>query len=126
MIIALPTLNGEMCEHFGHCSHFAFIQVDTEKSQLSYARFESPPKHKPGSLPRWLNEKKVNVVIAGGMGQRAINMFNEFDIQVVTGIASGKPGDIVAAFLEKKLESVKNLCDHDSHSHDGNHCGQHH
>jgi len=72
--IAIPLENGILCSHFGHCQQFAII--DTENKSISGETLVTPPPHEPGLLPGWLAEKGVTDVIAGGMGQRAIDLFN--------------------------------------------------
>ena len=34
MKIAIPTLEGKLCAHFGHCESFTFVEVDTEKKEI--------------------------------------------------------------------------------------------
>ena len=56
---------------------FTIYDIDPEKKEvLSESTAEAPP-HEPGLLPRWLGEKGVHVIIAGGMGTRAQELFNE-------------------------------------------------
>ena len=71
-----------------------------------------PPPHEPGVLPRWLHEQGVNVVVAGGMGQRAYQLFAQNDIKVIVGAPASDPDDIVAAYLAGTLETGENVCDH--------------
>ncbi|HPX79680.1 MAG TPA: NifB/NifX family molybdenum-iron cluster-binding protein [Bacteroidales bacterium] len=107
---AIPLENGNLCAHFGHCKEFALIDVEdqTIKSQT----FLTPPPHEPGLLPAWLAEKGVTHIIAGGMGQRAINLFKENNIQVCVGAESGTPEELVGNFLSNALKTGANLCDH--------------
>ena len=44
------------------------------------------PKHEPGAFPRWLHSLGVQVVIAGGIGQRALVLFAQQGINVVAGL----------------------------------------
>ncbi|NMB51362.1 MAG: ATPase, partial [Bacteroidales bacterium] len=78
--IAIPLEEGILCSHFGHCQQFAII--DAEGKEITFETLVTPPPHEPGLLPGWLAEKGVTDVIAGGMGQRAINLFNERKINV--------------------------------------------
>ena len=66
-----------------------------------------PPMHEPGVLPRWLHENNVNVIIAGGMGQRAIMLFNQAGIEVVTGASVADPEDLVSNYLQNNLQTGK-------------------
>ncbi len=85
MRIAIPIAEGRLAMHFGHCEQFAIIDVDTEAKTIIKTELETPPRHEPGVLPKWLAEKGANVIIGGGMGMRAQNLFAEQDIQVVVG-----------------------------------------
>lgn len=111
MRFAIPVADGKLCAHFGHCERFALIDVDESKSIVTMNGVDPPP-HQPGLLPPWLAEKGVRVVIAGGMGQRAKNLFNAHDILVLTGAPAGTPEKLVADYLAGKLVTGENVCDH--------------
>ncbi|HOF40031.1 MAG TPA: NifB/NifX family molybdenum-iron cluster-binding protein [Candidatus Hydrogenedentes bacterium] len=112
MKIAIPTTGGQLAAHFGHCDQFAIVEVDPEKKTIVGTTFLTPPPHEPGVLPRWLHEQGANVIIAGGMGQRAQMLFAEQNIQVLVGAASDTPEATVSAYLEGSLVTGGNLCDH--------------
>jgi predicted Fe-Mo cluster-binding NifX family protein len=111
MKIAIPVANGKLCAHFGHCETFALFEIDENKSVTSQENLVPPP-HEPGVLPRWLGEKNVDVIIAGGMGQRAQSLFAEQSINVVVGASAQEPENLIKAYLEQNLEVGQNLCDH--------------
>ena len=112
MKIAIPTVNGELCLHFGHCQQFAVLDVDPETKSITASEMLTPPPHEPGVLPAWLSEMGCNMIIAGGMGGRAIQLFQQNGIDVVIGASAEKPEDIVMAHLNGELQSGQNLCDH--------------
>jgi len=112
MKIAIPTVNGVLCPHFGHCQEFALVNVDDEKKTIEDVTMVSPPNHEPGVLPQWLAQQGANLVISGGMGQRAIALFNQANIKVISGAAPQKPEEVVNAFLNDTLQTDNNLCDH--------------
>ena len=109
---AVPTANGEMCLHFGHCDQFALIDVDVENCKIVDIQMKTPPPHEPGVLPRWLHEEGAHVILSGGMGERAQNLFTENSIEMVTGVSVGKPEDIVLAYVKGELVTGSNVCDH--------------
>lgn len=111
MKFAVPTYNGKLCAHFGHCEAFALIDTD-EKGGIINETYATPPPHEPGLLPRWLSEKGVNCVIAGGMGSRAQELFAQQGVKVVTGATGENPRDIVEQYLKGILETGVNTCDH--------------
>lgn len=112
MRIAIPLTEGTLSPHFGHCEEFALVDVDDQAKQVSNITRLQPPVHQPGVLPRWLAEQKANVIIAGGMGQRAQMLFSENGIKVVTGASSDTPAEIAKAYLNNTLETGENVCDH--------------
>ncbi|PID27721.1 MAG: ATPase [Candidatus Cloacimonadota bacterium] len=110
MLYAIPTANGQLCPHFGHCQQFAL--VETENNEIIKTTFVTPPPHEPGLLPVWLHDKGVNFIIAGGMGQRAQQIFAQNSIQVICGAPADKPENLVKAHLRQTLVSGPNTCDH--------------
>ena len=110
MRIAIPLVQGQLSLHFGHCEQFAII--DIENSKIIGRNDETPPAHEPGVLPKWLHKKGVNVIIAGGMGQRAQQLFTQNEINVVIGAQAGSPEELVSAYLQDTLETGNNICDH--------------
>ena len=112
MRVAVPVANGKLNLHFGHCETLALLDVNQENNAIVSRLDVTPPPHEPGLLPRWLAEKNVNVVIAGGMGQRAQSLFAENDIEVVTGAPAETPEALVLSFLNGTLLTGANACDH--------------
>ena len=112
MRIAIPLARGKLSLHFGHCDQFAIFDIDDNINKVINRKDATPPAHAPGVLPQWLHENNVSVIIAGGMGQRAQQLFTQNDIKVVTGASTQSPEELVAAYLENKLETGDNICDH--------------
>lgn len=112
MKIAVPCANNQLCAHFGHCEAFAVMDVDQQTKEIAKKEMLTPPPHEPGVLPVWLHELGVEVVIAGGMGQRAQNLFTQNGIRVVTGALGGTPEDLASAYVDGSLATGGNLCDH--------------
>jgi len=110
--IAVPVVDGRLCSHFGHCQQFAFYEVDRELGRIESSRRLDPPPHEPGLLPRWLSRERAQVVIAGGMGQRARDIFDQHGIQVIVGAPMQQPHEVVQAYLDGKLTLEHNPCDH--------------
>ena len=59
-------------------------------------------RHMPGDIPNFLRNKGVELVIAYGVGRRAMEFFENLGIKVITG-ASGRVGDVVEGYLRDKL-----------------------
>ncbi|HKL22839.1 MAG TPA: NifB/NifX family molybdenum-iron cluster-binding protein [Tichowtungia sp.] len=112
MKIAIPTANGKLAMHFGHCQTFEILTIDPETKTIASCEAMVPPPHEPGVLPKWLHEQSVNLIIAGGMGNRAQQLFTQNDIQVVVGAAAESPTDLAKAWMDGTLVSGANACDH--------------
>lgn len=105
--------------HFGHCHKFKLY--DVENNSIVKTESIDNPGHKPGFLPKFLNELGVNTIIAGGMGAKAVTLFNNNSIDVVTG-ANGVADEIVEQYISGKLESTNSVCHEHKHS---DSCGNH-
>ena len=112
MKIAIPTANNLLCMHFGHCEKFIIADVDPVKMEILNKEEVVPPPHEPGVLPKWLHEKGVNVIIAGGMGSRAQQFFQQYGIKVVVGAPPMDPQIIILSYLKGDLATGGNVCDH--------------
>ena len=110
MIIAIPVANETLCMHFGHCQTFRLFEVEDNK--IVKTEDKVPPMHEPGVLPKWLGELNVNMIIAGGMGTRAQQLFTQAGVKVLTGAPGDDPQKVVEAFLANTLETGDNVCDH--------------
>lgn len=112
MKIAIPMAQETLSRHFGHCEEFALVEVDEAQRKILGETRVVPPPHEPGVLPRWLHEQGANLIIAGGMGQRAQELFAQNGIRVVVGVEANNVEALVALYLSGGLQSGANLCDH--------------
>jgi len=110
MKFAIPLAEGKLTGHFGHCQEFAL--VDVEDNKIKNTEKMVPPPHEPGVLPRWLHELGTDVIIAGGMGARALELFAQNGIKVLTGAPSLTPEELVLQYLDSTLKTGFNMCDH--------------
>lgn len=120
MKIAVAAMGTEVAGHFGHCANF--ILFDVEEGQITKQESIPNPGHKPGFLPNFLADKGVEVIIAGGMGGGAVEIFNERKVEVVVG-AQGEAQVNVELYLKGELKSTGSICHNHEHSHE---CGEHH
>ena len=111
MKIAVASMGTTVAGHFGHCVNFNIYEV--ENNQIVSESSVQNPGHKPGFLPNFLNDMGVNVIISGGMGGGAVEIFNEKNIEVVTG-ASGDAKAAAQNFASGSLKSTGSVC----HEHD--------
>ncbi len=118
MKIAVASEKERITEHFGHCENFNIY--DVENNEIVKSESIPNPGHKPGFLPNFLNDIGVNIIISGGMGGGAINIFNEKGIEVITGVI-GDAKVAVEQHLQGNLKSTGSVChDHQHHDECGN------
>lgn len=117
---AIPMEGDVLSSHFGHCQAFAF--VDVENNSITKITVLDPPEHQPGTFPKWVAEKGATEVIAGGMGPQAVNLFNNYGVNVFVGAPIKNATDLVNDFMAGRLSLNANYCDHgDGHSHEHEH-----
>lgn len=117
MRIAIATNNGKVSGHFGHCEGFTVYSIEDNK--VHSEEFLKSPKHQPGVLPKFLANNNVNLIMAGGMGAKAQQIFNAEDIEVVVGVA-GDLTSVINEYLAGKIESTESICT--DHAHQGEGC----
>lgn len=110
MKLALPLSQNELSSHFGHCEAFAVFTI--EDGKIVKHETIDPPVHEPGSHPRFLHELGVSVVIAGGMGIKAQELFQQNSIEVIIGVCPLPLTELVQMYIDHKLEAGDNRCDH--------------
>ena len=112
MRVALPIVGGALSSHFGHCESFAFFDIEDESKKIIKQESIASPEHQPGLLPVWLAENGATVVIAGGMGPRAVDLLEQNGITVVLGAMESDPEKAVLSYLNGDLAIGDNVCDH--------------
>jgi predicted Fe-Mo cluster-binding NifX family protein len=107
--IAIASEGSRVSEHFGHCSTYSLYSV--ENGVIFHREVLESPGHQPGILPPFLASHNVTHVIAGGMGPRAVELFQQHGIQVILGIAG--PVDLVAQeFIAGRIVPGVSSCHH--------------
>ena len=119
MRIAVAAEAKRVSEHFGHCEGFMMYEADG--GNVDAGRFLPNPGHQPGVLPIFLKENGADVVIAGGMGERAQTLFAQQGIKVIVG-ASGSCDDAARLFAAGQMVSTESVCSKHEHAHE---CGGH-
>jgi len=99
-------LGSSVSAHFGRCPFFTVIEVEDGKTisveSVSNPHFNS---HTPGQVPAFVDSLMANVIISGGMGRRAVSLFQQFGIESVTG-ATGSVDRSVKLFLSGGLSGT--------------------
>jgi len=72
MKIAFSTDNGAVSAHFGRCPEFTIAEIDN--GIVKESKTVANPGHEPGRIPEFLHGMGVEVIVAGGMGRRAVSL----------------------------------------------------
>lgn len=112
--IAIPVEGGILCEHFGHCEYF--YVADVNNNEIVQEELITPPEHQPGLYPAWIASKGVSIVIAGGMGEKAKQLFRQHNINLYVGAIKKEPQELILDFIEGSLIVGANTCNHHEHS----------
>lgn len=113
MKIAVASEGNMVTNHFGHCEKFWLFT--TSDGEIAGSVSVKNPGHKPGFLPNYLHDQGVNVIISGGMGGGAIDIFNSRNIEVIVG-ASGEARANVINYMKGELKSTGSVCHQHVHS----------
>jgi Mrp family chromosome partitioning ATPase/predicted Fe-Mo cluster-binding NifX family protein len=113
-------LDGHVSAHFGRCPYYVLAEVNG--TEVIETRIQANPhfeSHRPGILPQYIHGLGADVILAGGMGPKAVDLFHSFGIEVATG-ALGKVGGALDSYLRGDLQGIV-PCAHDH----PDSCGKH-
>lgn len=113
MKIVVAAMGKTVAGHFGHCESFIFFE--TEEGRIISEKAVPNPGHRPGFLPNFLADNGANVIISGGMGGGAVEIFNERNVEVIVG-AEGDARAAAEAYIKGELVSTGSVCHHHEHS----------
>jgi predicted Fe-Mo cluster-binding NifX family protein len=107
MKIAISTDNNLVSAHFGRCPQFTI--VDIENNEVIKKEIIANPGHAPGNIPAFMNNLGTDVIVAGGMGIKAQDLFQNYNIKVVIGV-QGNVDDTIKKILDSTLIGGESLC----------------
>jgi predicted Fe-Mo cluster-binding NifX family protein len=111
-------LDSVVSPHFGRCPYYILVDVDgREVSRVSAVENPYYGQHQPGQVPGFINSQGANVMLAGGMGGRAIGFFQQYGIQPVTG-ASGTVRHALEQYLGGSLQGAAPCRESIAHGHE--------
>jgi predicted Fe-Mo cluster-binding NifX family protein len=114
MKVAISTEGAQVAPHFGRCPEYTLVEIEEGKA-VKKETIQNPA-HQPGFLPGYLANMGVNVVITGGMGHRAQELFAQHNIETIIGV-TGFIEQVIDNYLKGELVSGESFCDHDSPEH---------
>ena len=109
MKVAIAVDGTQVAAHFGRCE--GYILVDVSDGQIGPCERIDNPGHEPGKLPRMLHELDVECIVAGGMGPRAVGLFQQLGIEPIAGV-SGSADAAMALLAKGELEGGDSTCHH--------------
>lgn len=129
-LIAVPSnqpggLDAPLGAHFGHCEVYTLISVSNGEI-TNVDVIPNIPHQQGGCMApvRYLADKGVNKLIAGGMGMRPLMGFTEVGIEVYHGAQAPAVKDAVTSLIQGTLQqfSTKHTCGAKDPAHQ---CGGH-
>jgi predicted Fe-Mo cluster-binding NifX family protein len=130
MKISVPSmgncgLEDQVGQHFGKVLNY--ILYDTESGEVSIIPNTSEHNGGVGLPPELMANNGVNIMLCGGLGRKAVSMFEQYDIDVFVG-AQGTIQNALDAWKEGKLQRAnqENACSSHDHHHDHDHSHSHH
>jgi predicted Fe-Mo cluster-binding NifX family protein len=119
MKIALPSNENKIDSHFGHCEYFTVFTVNENKEIVSQDTVPSPVGCGcKSNIAQTLAQLGVKVMLAGNMGQGAVNVLNSHGIEVLRGCA-GDVKKVAELWLGGSLADSGLGCQ--AHDHEGCH-----
>jgi predicted Fe-Mo cluster-binding NifX family protein len=121
MKIAVPVKsNNQVDDHFGHCSFYDIFQISPNSEISELKRIPSLQgcgcKSNIASI---LAADGVTIMLAGGIGNGAINVLNNSGISVVRGCA-GDSAEVVKHYLLGSIKDSGESCHHHDSQTDAN------
>ena len=124
MKICIPTSEGKLCGHFGHCDSFTFAEINQETKEILNIEERIPEEGISCQSASWISEQGVSKVLAGGMGGRPLMVFAQNGVEVVAGCPELPIEEVLEKYLSNTLETGENACGGEGHDH--HHCHGHH
>ena len=123
MKICIPTSEGKLCGHFGHCDSFTFAEINPDTKEILNIEEKIPEGGVSCKSTGWIAEQGVSKVLAGGMGAGPIMSFAQNGVEVIVGCPELPIREIIEKYLSDSLNAGVNSCGGESH--DSEHCHHH-
>ena len=115
MIIAIPTQDGKVFQHFGQSKEFTLFDVEDHKILSSKKIDTSDSGH--GALALRLKENDVKMLICGGVGGGAIKALSENGIEVLPGVDGLAQESLLKYLSGEKIGDLEARCNHHGEDH---------
>ena len=128
MKIAIPSKNNKLCGHFGHCEYFSLIEINPATKEIINIEKKVPEDGISCQSASWIASIGVNIVLAGGIGERPMAIFAQNGVEIIAGCPELEIETIVNQYLHNNLKTVENICTgkhHHCHGHQHKHQHMH-
>ncbi len=112
-------LDSLVSHHFGRCPYFCIVDLDGDDI-INVESVKNPyfDSHSIGQVPSFIKSLGAGVMLAGGMGRRAISIFEDFGIGCSTG-AAGTIKNAVDSYLKGVLTEAAPCAESIEHANNG-------
>ncbi len=112
-------LDSSVSHHFGRCPYFTVVDIEGNEI-INVESVENPffSSHSPGQVPSFIKELNADVMLAGGMGRRAVSIFEDYGIRCSTG-ATGTVKSSVDSYMAGELPGASPCRESIEHARDG-------
>lgn len=116
MKIALPSRQNHIDEHFGHCEYYTVYTVDKNKKEILGTELITSPQGCgcKSNIASTLAQNGVELLIAGNMGDGAVNVLRRSGIEVLRG-CSGEIQAVALQWLNGTLKDSGETCHEHEH-----------
>lgn len=121
--IATPlTENNQIDDHFGHCEYYGIYTINDDNviANKEILKSEQGCGCK-SNIAGTLAQNGISIMLAGGIGNGAINVLNHAGINVIRG-CSGDAETAVKNFIEGKITDSGSSCNTHGHHHGEHSC----
>ena len=112
MKIALAARDGRIDDHFGHCDYFFVVTVDGDRI-VDEQRVDPPAGCGcKSNIVATLAEMGVTVMLAGNLGQGAVNILGSHGIKVYRGCSGELTGAVQQWLAGNVVDSGQSCAEH--------------
>ena len=117
MKIALPTRDNNIDSHFGHCDHYTIFTIDTKTKEITNSEILQAPSGCgcKSNIASTLADMKIEILLAGNMGDGAVRVLNNAGIDVIRG-CSGDVKTVALDWLNGSIKDSGDICHSDDHN----------
>lgn len=119
--IAVPTRDDMVDDHFGNCEYYTIFRLAENNEIESVESFKAPVGCGCKSdIASVLKAQGVHTILAGNMGNGALNKLKNGGIEVIRG-CSGNVGLLAYAYTKGALADSGESCNQHEHDHECSH-----